>query len=222
MKYDGRFRVKKRDPKYTLLEVVIPEELSLDLFKNGIATGTLYLDDGRTISAGQRSLFYALLGEITAVTGDEDEYMKNNILKVGFMAKEGCDAFSMSTVDMTTARNFIEYTLEFMFENDIPLSPKTKYLAREINNYLYLCLINRKCCVCGDYADVHHCTGSRVGMGNDRDKVDHVGRIVMALCRNHHTEIHMGPEELFFDKYKVAGIKLTEKAVKILKLNGGK
>ena len=58
--------------------------------------------------------------------------------------KEDRDYFSLSTVDITTARYFIETILEFCFEWEVPLNANTVDMAREINNYLYLCLRHRK------------------------------------------------------------------------------
>ena len=68
------------------------------------------------------------------------------------------------------------------------------------------------------FTDVHHLNGSTVGMGNDRSKVSHVGRMVVCLCREEHGEIHTIGEKAFFDKHHIVPIKLTEESVKLLNL----
>ena len=61
-----------------------------------------------------------------------------------------------------------------------------------------------------------HLNGSTVGMGNDRSNVNHVGRMVVCLCRECHGKIHQGGEQAFFNKHHIAPIKLTEKEIKLL------
>ncbi len=177
------------------------------------------------------------------------EDLKENILKVGFMIKEDRDYFSLSDVDMTTARYFIEYILEFCFEWDVPLSDKTVVLAKEVNNYLYLCLKYRRCAVCGRYADIHHHEGligagrnrakhnyrrcavcgryadihhheGLIGAGRNRAKHNHEESKFIALCRTHHTECHTLGHKTFENKYKLAAIKLNAQAIKELGIAG--
>ena len=134
------------------------------------------------------------------------------------MEKEDRDYFSLSSVDMSTAKYFIDCLLEFCFEWEIPFATKTHELAKEVNNYLFLCIKFRKCAVCGNKADVHHCTGSRIGMGNNRTKISNEGKRVVALCRKHHDEIHTKPEKEFFEKYHIGTIMVTRNNIKELKL----
>ena len=68
------------------------------------------------------------------------------------------------------------------------------------------------------FTDVHHLNGSTVGMGNDRNKVSHVGRMVVCLCRECHGKIHQGGEQAFFNKHHIAPIKLDAETVQILGL----
>jgi hypothetical protein len=82
---------------------------------------------------------------------------------------------------------------------------------------IYACCMNRKCCVCGKPADIHHITGSKIGMGNDRTEVHHLGREVLPLCREHH-EICHSDEKTFMEKYHLQPVKLDEALCKKLKL----
>ena len=155
-----------------------------------------------------------MIRDIADHTGHHPEYLKEH-MKYEFMAKEDREYFSLSTVDMTTARYFIETILEFCFQWEVPLTAKTVDLAREINNYLYLCLRHRKCAVCGEKADIHH-HENLVGMGMDRAKHNHEDSKYIALCRVHHNECHNLGHKTFENKYKISAIKLNAKAIKEL------
>ena len=101
-----------------------------------------------------------------------------------------------------------------MFKWDIAINPKVVVLAREVNNFLYLCLMHRKCAVCGRHADIHHVDA--VGSGRDRNKVDHTKLRMVALCREHHQETHTIGWLTFKSKYHVEGILLNEESLKEL------
>ena len=204
------------DSRGAWLKCHIPNELIDERFVANVMHGEIRVDDGRRISSDQRKKIYALCRDISDYTGHDVEDLKENILKAGFMIKEDRDYFSLSDVDMTTARYFIEYILEFCFEWDVPLSDKTVVLAKEVNNYLYLCLRYRRCAVCGRYADVHHVDA--VGSGRNRNKVDHTKLRMIALCREHHQETHTIGWLTFRSKYHVEGILLNEKSLKELGL----
>ena len=203
------------DSRGAWLRCHIPNELIDERFVANVMHGEIRVDDGRRISSDQRKKIYALCRDISDYTGHDVEDLKENILKAGFMIKEDRDYFSLSDVDMTTARYFIEYILEFCFEWNVPLNEKTVALAREVNNYLYLCLRYRRCAVCGRYADVHH-HENLVGMGMDRAKHNHEESKFIALCRTHHTECHTLGHKTFENKYKLAAIKLNAQAIKEL------
>ena len=177
-------------------------------------SGVMKLDDGVTISAKQRKLVYALFKDISLYTGYEVDELKE-LLKIEFMVDRDRDYFSLSNVDMKIAREFIEYILEFMFLWDVPINPKVVILAREVNNFLYLCLKYRKCAVCGCKADIHH-HENLVGMGMDRAKHNHEDSKYIALCRIHHNECHNLGHKTFENKYKLTAIKLNERAIKEL------
>ena len=177
-------------------------------------SGVMKLDDGVTISAKQRKLVYALFKDISLYTGYEVDELKE-LLKIEFMVDRDRDYFSLSNVDMKIAREFIEYILEFMFLWDVPINPKVVILAREVNNFLYLCLKYRKCAVCGCKADIHH-HENLVGMGMDRAKHNHEDSRYIALCRIHHNECHNLGHKTFENKYKLTAIKLNERAIKEL------
>lgn len=183
------------------------------------------LPDGRKISCTQRRKVYALLGEIAEYVdgirnADTIEEQKR-LLKMEFMLKRMESAerrmFSLSDCDMSTAREFITYLIDFIIANDIPTRVPLIDNCDDIAAYMYACTMHRKCAVCGKAADIHHCEGSRIGAGVDRTKVHQLGREVLPLCRVHHTELHAMPESEFIAKYHLEKVKLDEALCKRLK-----
>lgn len=193
--------------------------------RRGFLKVEIILWDGRRISPEQRRKCYALLGEIaeytdgirTAETVDEQK----RLLKMEFMLRrmEATERrmFSLSDCDMSTAREFITYLIDFIIANDIPTRVPLIDNCDDIAAYMYACTMHRKCAVCGKAADIHHCESSRIGAGVDRDKVHQLGREVLPLCRVHHTELHAMPESKFMKKYHLQAIKLDETLCKRLK-----
>lgn len=174
------------------------------------------LNDGRTVTNEQRKKYYATLKDITEHTGELIEHL-HDYFKAIYCYKNRLEKISMSNCSVTEAREIINLVMDFVIENGIPLKDFGLNRTDDIGSYLYSCLVNRSCVCCGKPADIHHVTGYRIGMGMDRDKVNHVGRKAIALCRTHHTEAHYGEKD-FFNKWKVYGIKLDEYTVKILGL----
>lgn len=193
--------------------------------RRGFLKVEIILWDGRRISPEQRRKCYALLGEIaeytdgirTAETVDEQK----RLLKMEFMLRrmEATERrmFSLSDCDMSTAREFITYLIDFIIANDIPTRARLIDNCDDIAAYMYACTMHRKCAVCGRASDIHHCEGSRIGAGVDRTKVHQLGREVLPLCRVHHTELHAMPESEFMAKYHLQKVKLDEQLCKRLK-----
>ena len=193
--------------------------------RRGFLKVEIILWDGRRISPEQRRKCYALLGEIaeytdgirTAETVDEQK----RLLKMEFMLKrmEATERrmFSLADCDMSTAREFITYLIDFIIANDIPTRVPLIDNCDDIAAYMYACTMHRKCAGCGKAADIHHCEGSRIGAGVDREKVHQLGREVLPLCRVHHTELHAMPESEFITKYHLQKVKLDEVLCKRLK-----
>lgn len=200
----------------TELQISVPDKhLSDYLIKNRINKGELRVDDGRMITTDQRKKIYATIKDISDFTGYHPEEQKQ-WLKYLHIQRTGCDEFSLSDCSITTAREFINTIIDYALENGIILAESALYRTDDINTYLIACMKYRRCCICGKQADIHHCEGSRVGMGGDRNAVSNVGRDLIALCRNHHTILHNMPESDFFEKYKVYGIFMTEYLLKLI------
>lgn len=193
--------------------------------RRGFLKVEIILWDGRRISPEQRRKCYALLGEITEYTDGirtaETVDEQKRLLKMEFMLRrmEATERrmFSLSDCDMSTAREFITYLIDFIIANDIPTRARLIDNCDDIAAYMYACTMHRKCAVCGKAADIHHCEGSRIGAGADRTKVHQLGREVLPLCRVHHTELHAMPESEFIAKYHLQKVKLDEQLCKRLR-----
>lgn len=188
---------------------VVPNELiDRELTDKEIKICELRLDDGRSISADQRKKIFALIKEIAMWSGNEPEYIRS-FLTWDFCCKYGSDMFSLSDVDMTTAREYISYLIEFCFKWGVPTREALIDRTEDIGRYLYACLYHKKCIVCNDNAELHHV--DHVGMGFDREQICHLGLRAEAVCRKHHIEAHNSGQHTFDDKYHVYGIKLDKK-----------
>ena len=191
-----------------------------ELLKKHIGVVEIRLNDGRTISNEQRRKIFALCAAIAVWSGHiEDrwdfEYVRKS-LTADFCWKSGYGFFSLSDVDMATAREFISYLISFCFEYGVPTKDSTLCLCDDTERYLYMCLEHRKCVICNAHAETHHV--DRVGMGRDREKIVHIGLLAIALCREHHDEAHNREKELF-SKNHIYGIKLDKYLCDRLNLN---
>ena len=177
------------------------------------------LPDGRKISPEQRRKAYALMREIGEFYGYEQSEIKD-VMKHDFVANHlkqlQRELFSLSDCDVTTAKEFISYLINFILRNDIPTRVPLASLADDIDRYMYSCLMRRKCCICGQKADIHH--WKRIGMGANRKTVIHEGMPLEPLCREHHTECHTMAQEEFDERYHIKPIKATKEICKTLGL----
>jgi hypothetical protein len=182
------------------------------------------LKDPREISREQQRKAYALLSEIATFAGYHPEDAKS-WMKWYFCAEEHIPDFSLSNVDMSTATAFIDYLVEFCCKWGVPTHDPMQSLCDDLDSYLYHCLAHRVCSVCqaphrpeqNQPVHIHHI--DRVGMGSNREKIGHIGRLAVALCWKHHDECHnMG--YAFFEKHHIPrGIRLDRNLCEILSLN---
>lgn len=193
------------------------EPIAREIIQKNISTVEVRLDDGRTISAAQRKKIFAIIRDIALWNGDAPEDLRY-LLEWDFISqsRKKIDWFSLSDVDMTTARLFIDYLIEFCFIHRVPTRDTLLNRTDDINKYLYLCLKYKRCAICNMPAEVHHV--DRVGMGRDREKIVHIGLLAIALCRLHHTEAHKDEKKLFQENY-VYGIRLDKYLCDRLSLN---
>lgn len=183
------------------------------------STVEIGLPDGRYISAEQRKKAYALMNDIAEWAGYQPEHIKR-LMKTEFVVKHmqslTKQIFSLSDCDMTTAREFITFLIDFILEYDIPVKQPLTSLYEDVEKYVYTCLMHKKCCVCGQTAELHHV--ERIGYGRNRKEIYQIGMLVLPLCRNHHSAAHTKPQEEFNKLFHVKPIPLTKELAKVYKL----
>jgi len=178
--------------------------------------------DSRPLSDKQRRSCYAMIREIADWSGDTTEDMKD-ALKLDFWCGELLEMadtlFSLSNAPMSIVAAFQSWLAKFIVRNDIPTRRPMLEYVDDIDDYVYACLINKKCPICGRKADLHH--WEAIGMGRDRDSIIHEGMEVMPLCREHHTEVHTTGRSEFVKKYHLNdhGIPADKTICKLYKLN---
>ena len=152
-----------------------------------------YIDliDSRPLSDKQRKCCYALINAIAEWSGSSTEEIKE-AFKLEFWAEKvdtlADKIFSLANAPMSLIAGFQKFLVNFIITNDVPVKRPLLELVDDIAHYTYMCLIHKKCVICGKKADLHHI--DTIGMGNNRNEVEHLGREVMSLCREHHTEMH--------------------------------
>ena len=191
------------------------EKIGREILKKNIENIEIRLNDGRTISSDQRKKIFALIRDIAIWSGHEPEYLRQ-LLTWDFVCKKDIEWFSLSDVDMTTAKEYITYLIEFCFYFGIPTKDTMLNYTDDIGKYLYLCLEYKRCAICNSHGEIHHV--DRVGMGFDREKIVHKGLKAMCLCRRHHIKAHEDEKTLFKENH-IYGIRLDDYLCSILRLN---
>lgn len=197
-----------------ILQVKPLTYIDRELLQKQVDVIEIRLTDGREISAEQRKKVFAIVRDIAVWCGHEPEYIRQ-YTEFDYRLQNSLEPFSLSNCDMTTARGFISYLIDFCFIHNVPTRDTLLNRTDDINKYLYSCIEHRKCAVCNEKADIHHI--DTVGMGRDRSSIIHKGMEAIALCRQHHQEAHT-QGQAFFEKYHLYGIKLDDYLCEVLKL----
>lgn len=182
-------------------------------------------NDGRHISPEQRRKAYVLMSQVAEyihgvrnadTLEDTKEFLKADFVFNHMQAMQR-RLFSLSTVSMNTASDFITYLIDFIIRNDVPSDVSLIENCEDISKMVYACLMNKKCCICGKPCDLHHVDA--VGLGRDRTEINHIGLQCLPLCRVHHTELHGMGNKGFMDKYHLQSIAIDKKIAKLYHLN---
>lgn len=170
--------------------------------------------DSRPLSDKQRKACYALMGAIADYAGMSKDRTKE-LMKLKFLSENMEDMsdriFSLSNAPMSYVCAFQRFLVQFILEWDIPTDFSLLDMVDDVGDYIYGCLVNKKCVVCGRPADLHHV--ERVGMGRNRDEIIHEGMEVLPLCREHHIEAHTMPDKDFFERYHLPGGIVADKTI---------
>lgn len=181
----------------------------------------LWLNDGRTISTDQRKFAHALLEEIRKFH-DWTRHQTKATLKHSFVKEYELEYFSLSDIDMSTAKLFIEHLIEYIFLNNVPIKKNHIPMMKESNKFYFMCIVKRTCAVCGRHAEIHHI--DTVGMGRNRAKIDHTKHLLIALCPDHHQYGRNAVHNIGWDAFKmlfhVSGIYVDVGTLKKLNIRG--
>lgn len=203
-----------------VVKIQLDEELDINKlikFANGKQpTVELLVDDGRHITPDQRKKIYALLGDYCLYTGyslNEAKLFFKSMIADFFHT----EMFSLSDCSETVASQMITTMLEFFFFEDIPFHTKIWDSLPDDFPRVMMCIKAKRCAIClKEHADIHHVTA--VGMGRNRNEINHVGMYIEPLCRVHHTIFHTIGAKNFMAKYHIKPIKVTPEIAKELHL----
>lgn len=196
------------DQDGTSLQIKIPGvDLGQYITEKKSRYAEIRIDDGRTITSLQRRKAYATIRDISSWTGYLPEEQKE-WLKYLYIERTGNPYFNLSDCSMDTAREFINIILDYALEEGIPLSERGIERTDDIGRYLYSCIKNKRCAVCGRPGEIHHVDA--IGTGRDRRYVDDSGYRKICLCREHHTAAHQRGMKAFEQMYHVYGIVVQE------------
>ena len=161
-----------------------------------------------------------MINAISVWSGHTSDRIKET-MKFNFITdklQDQMDWFSLSNAPMSIVAAFQKYLARFIVEFDVPTDRPMLDFVDDVGDYIYACLVSKKCPICGKKADLHHVAA--IGMGRDRDEIIHEGMEVLPLCREHHGEIHSMGKTEFFKRYHLNGGITADKTIcKIYGLN---
>ena len=184
--------------------------------------GSAYWNNGRKASPGQIRKAHILMKAIAEHVGEHRIEVERD-LKSAFVSKvygvPAEAAFSLAECDMTTARDFLSFLVEFVIDNGVQLDCPIAELCDDIKRTVYVSALRKRCICCCAGAELHHVT--RVGMGVDRAHMNHIGMLALPLCRYHHGEAHRMGDEAFCRLNHIEPIQIDEKIAAVYDLGTG-
>ncbi|MDW4215553.1 putative HNHc nuclease [Staphylococcus saprophyticus] len=201
-----------------VIEGVTLENKDFLLLDNGLEVECeVSVSDPYTITDKQRRKVFAMIRDIYNHYAQPMDYLRYMFQKQLEFLK-GYEPISLSDCSRRQASELIELILDFIFTYDIPMNKTTSDLLSNDKYFIYKSTISRVCVICGaTNADLAH--RYAVGKGRNRNKINHYGNQVLALCRKHHTEQHQIGMDTFNSKYHLTNswVKVDERLNKMLK-----
>lgn len=190
------------------------EEEAIDLLQSHEKDVLIELDDGYSITQAQRRKAYVLLSAISLWWSDTPLEVVKETTKMIFQGGGHTlkETFSLSNCTREEARLYITWLLDFCILHDVPIDEPAYKVAEDIERYVYMCLMKKKCAVCGvigkGRVHLHHV--DTVGAhGGSREKISHIGLRALPLCAKHHSEIHSNAD--FLKQYILVPVKIDER-----------
>lgn len=178
------------------------------------------VNDYRTITPEQRRMLFGLFRDISEYTGYPTSWIED-FIKSYYAAYKNLDKVSLSHDKCTIvqASELLEMTIEFCYANEIPFKFQEFQIASDISRILFLHLKYRRCFICGaERSQVAHFES--VGMGRNRNRIDHSQHRLMCLCAKHHTEQHTIGIKQFMQKHHIVPMKLKAEQLKEMGIKG--
>jgi hypothetical protein len=172
---------------------------------------TLEMRDARLISREQQRHIYATLRDIALFAGYTVGEMHD--LMIGIYAERGGEFISIGGCSMAQAREFIDFLIDFCLTHGVPCSCSLKDRCDDVQRYVYMCLLHKRCCLTGTRAELHHVDA--VGAGRNRNEIIHMGHRVLPLCHDAHMEFHTIGRDTFLKKYALAPVRLDERLCRV-------
>lgn len=193
---------------------------SLDEIKSLYVESVLSKDKGLSDNIDDRIQSY-MRKMISIKSDDLPKALKSFIRReIQIYLLEEKKSFSISNrmFSQKAATQFIDWLIGYFVENEIELSDELikKLDDKEKEKFIYACLVNNKCVVCGRHTKtIHHIT--RVGTTGYKNDTG-VGKVITSLCQYHHGEVESIGEKSMKSKYfNYSGIVADEKLISILK-----
>jgi len=181
---------------------------------------TILWHDSRDKTPEQLRKAWALMTEIAAFQGEDKESVyREQSLEFSSRNMETLQGmlFHLSTATVSEASAFISMLVEIIVEYGIPTKEPLLNLCEDIERYIYVCLLNKKCCICGRKAELHHV--SQIGMGYNRREKPQIGALVLPLATEYHREYHNIGRTAFEEKYHVVPVRFDERLAKVYGLS---
>lgn len=159
------------------------------LLDNGLEVECdVIVSDPYKITDKQRRKVFAMVRDIFNHYGQPMDYLRYMFQKQLEFLK-AYEPISLSNCSRRQASELIELILDFIFTHNVPMNKATSDLMGNDKYFLYKSTINRTCVICGvPNSDLAHYQA--VGRGRNRNKINHYGNKVIALCRKHHNQQH--------------------------------
>ncbi|WP_039067700.1 putative HNHc nuclease [Staphylococcus shinii] len=172
-----------------VIEGVTLESKDFLLLDNGLEVECdVIVSDPYKITDKQRRKVFAMVRDIFNHYGQPMDYLRYMFQKQLEFLK-GYEPISLSDCSRRQASELIELILDFIFTHNVPMNKATSDLMSNDKYFLYKSTINRTCVICGTpNSDLAHYQA--VGRGRNRNKINHYGNKVLALCRKHHNQQH--------------------------------
>ena len=213
-------RYKQSNGRYSVVvEGVDLTDDALLLLDNGYPLDVnIEIQDGKKITVKQRKKIFALVNDIEGHTGQPRDWLRLMFQDYVSLLKGYSKRLSLSDCTRKQAGELIDVITLWIFENDIPLNYKTSNLMKSDNYFIYMCVKNRICTICGEKnAQLAHYHA--VGRGRNRRKIDHTDNKVLALCYKHHQIQHNMGIRSFNEYYHLENswVPVTESINKMLR-----